>query len=73
MTELTRTNDLVLLSFLQALLRDGGVESVVLDAFASVIEGSVGAIPRRLMVADEDAARARALFRQAGVEVEPGS
>ena len=43
----------------QALLSDAGVESVVLDVHTSVIEGSIGAIPRRLAVSDEDYTRAR--------------
>ena len=45
MIELLRTNDLVQLSFLDAVLRDGGIEPVVLDQHMSVLEGSAGAIP----------------------------
>lgn len=60
MKELVKTNDPVLLSWLQALLRDGGIESVVFDAHMSILEGSAGAIPRRLMVIDDDYQRARA-------------
>lgn len=73
MVELTRTNDLVLLSFLEALLRDADIEPIVLDVHASAIEGSVLAIRRRLMVADEDEARARAVLADAGVSLEPPS
>jgi hypothetical protein len=62
MKELLRTNDVVLLSFATALLRDEGMEPVVLDTHMSILEGSVGAIPRRLMVADADYATARALL-----------
>jgi hypothetical protein len=58
MKELLRTNDLVRLSFLQSLLRDCGIESLVLDNHTSLVEGSIGAIPRRLMVARRDYARA---------------
>lgn len=54
MKEILRTNDAVLLSWTQAVLADFGIESVILDAHTSIIEGSIGAIPRRLMVADED-------------------
>lgn len=57
MIELLRTNDLVHLSFLGAVLRDGSIEPIVLDQHMSVLEGSAAAIPRRLMVSDEDAAR----------------
>ncbi len=66
MLELLRLNDPVRLSFLEALLRDGGVESFVLDQHMSVLEGSAAAIPRRLMVCDEDASRARYILREAG-------
>jgi hypothetical protein len=66
MRELVRTNDAVLLSFLQALLRDAGIEPVVFDTHTSIMEGSIGAIPRRLMVIDEDYEPARALVAEAG-------
>ncbi len=60
------SNDAVRLSFLRALLGDAGIEAVVLDAHTSAIEGSIGAIPRRLAVADEDAARAERVLAEAG-------
>lgn len=60
------TSDLVRLGFLQALLADAGIESVVLDQHISAIEGGIGAFPRRLAVRDEDLARARAILREAG-------
>ncbi len=60
------TNDMVRLSFLHALLADAGISATVLDAHASAIEGSIGAIPRRLVVATADAARARRLLVEAG-------
>ena len=63
--ELLRLNDPVKLSFLEALLRDGGIESFILDQHMSVLEGSASAIPRRLMVRDEDAERARYILREA--------
>ena len=66
MKELLRSNDTVRLSWLIALLADAGVESVVLDLHTSVLEGSIGAIPRRLVVADDDYARARRLLEGAG-------
>ena len=66
MIELLRTNDLVKLSFLDAVLRDGGIETIVLDQHMSVLEGSAAAIPRRLMVADEDADAARRILREVG-------
>lgn len=65
MRELLRTNNPVRLSWLQALLRDAGIETVVLDHHTSFIEGNIGAIPRRLMVADADFSRARAVLATA--------
>jgi len=68
MRELVRTNDVVKLSWLQALLADAGIEVVVLDVYTSVIEGSIGAIPRRLAVAPADFERARRVLEAAGEE-----
>lgn len=66
MKELLRTNDLVRLSWLEALLSDAGIASLVLDQHTSLVEGSIGAIQRRLMVSDRDLARARILIAEAG-------
>jgi hypothetical protein len=68
MRELLRTNDLVRLSFLEALLRDSGIELLVLDQHTSLVEGSIGAIPRRLMVQASDYHRARLILAAAGEE-----
>ena len=65
MKELLRTNNVVRLSWAQALLRDAGIDSVVLDHHASLVDGSIGAVPRRLMVAERDHDRARALVAAA--------
>jgi hypothetical protein len=65
MKELLRTNDLVRLSWLQAVLNDAGIESLVLDQHTSLVEGSIGAIQRRLMVGTDDHDRARMLITQA--------
>ncbi len=70
MKELVRTNDLVRLSWLQALLADARIEAVILDAHTSIIEGSIGAIPRRLMVHEEDHRRARSVLAEAGEAAE---
>ncbi len=69
MRELVRTNDVVKLSWLQALLADAGIETVVLDVHTSIIEGSIGAIPRRLAVGEADFARARRVLEAAGEEM----
>lgn len=60
------TNNSVRLSFLVALLKDAGIASVLLDDHISAVEGSIGAFPRRIAVAEEDASRARAVLREAG-------
>jgi Putative prokaryotic signal transducing protein len=65
MRELLRTNDPVTLSWVQALLAESGIECVVLDSHTSIVEGSIGAIPRRVMVADRDYPRARTLVAEA--------
>jgi hypothetical protein len=64
--ELLRTNDPVRLSFLTALLTDARIESVILDMHTSVLEGSLGILPRRLMVAVDDWVRARYVLQSAG-------
>ncbi len=66
MRVLAITNDPVRLSFLTALLADAGITAVTLDVHASAIEGSIGAIPRRLMVAADDEVRARRILAEAG-------
>ena len=60
------SNDPVRLSFLTALLADAGIGSVVLDAHVSAVEGSIGAIPRRLAVLPEDERQARRVLTEAG-------
>lgn len=70
MKELLRTNDAVRLSWLQALLGDSGIDSLILDHHTSLVEGSIGAIPRRLVVAERDYRRARALLAAAGEDAE---
>jgi hypothetical protein len=60
------TNDPVRLSFLTALLADAGIAALTLDQHAAAMDGSIGAVPRRLMVADEDFAPAQRVLRDAG-------
>lgn len=66
MRVLVKSNNPIRLGFLQALLRDAGIESVLLDQHISAIEGSIGAFPRRLAVRGEDEAQARRILREAG-------
>jgi hypothetical protein len=67
MRELVRTNDLVLISAIEALLRGADIEYVVLDQNMSVLEGSLGMLPRRILVDEGSAARARRLLQEAGL------
>ncbi|MFZ2872221.1 DUF2007 domain-containing protein [Zavarzinia sp.] len=67
MQELIRTNDLVLISYVDSLLKAEGIPLLVLDSHSSVIDGSIGMVPRRLMVGDDDQARARRLLTEAGL------
>ncbi|ODT13468.1 MAG: hypothetical protein ABS35_37820 [Kaistia sp. SCN 65-12] len=67
MEELIRTNDMVMISFVEALLKDAGIEHLVVDQNMSVMEGSLGVLPRRILVVDEDIAEARQLLTDAGV------
>lgn len=66
MKELLRTNDVVKLSWVEALLADAGIGCVVLDLHTSILEGSIGILPRRLVVSDEDWPRARRVLLDAG-------
>jgi len=65
MVELIRTNDAVFLSWLMARLSGEDIEAVVLDAHASVMEGSISAIQRRVMVIERDLWRAKDILREA--------
>lgn len=64
MVELTRTNDPVLLSWLLHSLAADGVRVTVFDTHTSILEGSVAAIPRRVMVAEADLGRARVILHE---------
>jgi hypothetical protein len=65
MKELLRTNDLVRLSWVEALLTDAEIGCLVLDQHTSLVEGSIGAIQRRLMVDVRDHRRAQTLLAEA--------
>jgi hypothetical protein len=67
MKELLRSNDAVLISYVSALLEEDGIAFMVADTNMSVLEGSIGALPRRVLVASDGLARARALLTGAGI------
>jgi hypothetical protein len=64
--EILRSNDVVFLSWADAMLRAEGIDAVVFDTHAAVLDGSISAVQRRLMVSDQDHARARQLLTEAG-------
>jgi hypothetical protein len=68
--ELVRTNDLVLISLIETLLSQAGVAFFVADQHMSAVEGSVGFLPRRIMVDSRERERARRLMREAGLSGE---
>ena len=63
MRDVLKTNNAVLLNFAQVLLADAGIEAVVFDGHVSVMDGSLGILPRRLMVDDEDFNQAQRILR----------
>ncbi len=65
MREVLKTNNPVELNFAEVVLKDAGIESVVFDAHMSVLDGSMVILPRRLMVAEDDADQAATLLREA--------
>ena len=67
MRELVRTNDLVLISAVGALLDGANIHHMVLDQNMSIVEGSLGLLQRRILVDDEDNHAARRLLTDAGL------
>ncbi len=69
MKELLRTNDPTVIAFATALLEGEGIAAFPLDVHMSVLDGNLGILPQRLMVADRDLFMARAICRDNGIEV----
>ena len=67
MAELLRTTDIVLLSYVNSLLSDAGIPYIVADVHMSVVEGSIGIFPRRVLVAVEDLLESAAILTEAGL------
>jgi hypothetical protein len=67
MKELLRSNDSVLLSYVSALLEEAAVDFMVADMNMSVLEGSIGALPRRVLVESSALGRARRILTDAGI------
>ncbi len=66
-----KSNNPVILSYAADVLNQAGIESVLFDTHSSIMDGSMAMVPRRLMVLDEDLARADALLREAVPEAMP--
>lgn len=70
MEELLRTNDITLIPLARAVLEDEGIASFELDVNMSILEGSIGILPRRLMVRSDEIEDARRVLRDYGVAFE---
>jgi hypothetical protein len=70
MVELIRTNDIVLIGLIESILEASRIPVFVADRHISALEGSIGAFPRRVMVPRDQAARARRVVIEAGLEAE---
>ena len=70
MKQLLRTNDPTVMAFAKALLQGEDIDCFELDVNMSALEGSIGILPRRLMVRDDDLARAQRALRDNGIEAE---
>lgn len=67
MKELMRSNDLVVIATVEALLAGRDIDCLVLDQHMSALEGSIGILPRRVLVTEDDLPRARRLLMEAGL------
>jgi hypothetical protein len=65
---LLQTTDPTVIAFAQALLEGEDIDSFVLDVHMSVFEGSIGILPRRLMVLERDWVEARSVIRANGID-----
>jgi hypothetical protein len=70
MRELVRTNDPVLITAIEALLNGARIKHLVVDRNMSVLEGSIGIFPRRILVDEEEFDAARRLLEEAGLAAE---
>ena len=70
MTELIRSNDIVLIGFARSLLEGAAIPLFVADEHMSLMEGSIGAFARRLLVPDDHARQARRILTEAGLAAE---
>jgi hypothetical protein len=69
MKELLRTNDVALLSYIEALLTEKSIAYQIADLHMSVLDGSIGILPRRVLIADADYGAARQIAVAAQIEL----
>ena len=67
MIELLRTNDAVIISFVESLMRDAGIGCMVADRNMSVLDGSLGILPRRILIERDRLEEARRILTDAGI------
>lgn len=67
---LVKTTDPLLVSRITSLCKDAGFDTLVFDTHASILDGSIGILPRRIMVADDDYDAARRLLHEADLAAE---
>jgi hypothetical protein len=70
MKELLRTNDPTIIAYATALLEGEDIDCFPMDVHMSVLEGSIGVLPRRLMVRDQDLFRARVVMKDNEIEMD---
>ncbi len=70
MHEIIRSNDVVLLSFAESLMRDAGIAVMIADQQMSILEGSLGMLQRRLLVDSDEVDQARQILTDAGLAAE---
>ena len=70
LVELLRTNDLVIISFVESLLKDQEIHTLVLDQHMSMLEGSIGILQKRIMVTADQLTQARRVMIDAGLKAQ---
>ena len=69
MEELLRTTDITVTAYVRAILIGASIEPFELDVNMSVLEGSIGILPRRIMVRSDELVAARILMKAHDIDV----
>ena len=70
MKELLRTNDPALINYVESLMSEAEIDYLLADQHASIMDGSIGALPRRILVPDDDFNQAVRIMREADLSDE---